>query len=140
VSDLSTHRGARGTGFPLQLRGPVAFEGAREGPLGITLTGHEELSGERVQLAFAARATQDLPKALDEARIEQLGARRYRISSGAREWIVEGVAHLHRDLANAFSAALPPRTVPWHKRLFWRVLLALAANRWARGVLLRSTD
>lgn len=138
MSAAGPDSGARAGSFPLQLRGRVIARRDGDGALGIILTGRAEPSGEPLELAFAARAARDFPEALEDVRIEQPAARRYRISSGGREWIVEGVAHLHRDLTSAFSAALPSRLVPWHKRLLWRVLLALAANRWARGMLLKS--
>jgi hypothetical protein len=36
--------------------------------------------------------------------------------------------HLHREIAAPFYAAIPPRQPPWGKRLFWRVVLSLAAT------------
>jgi hypothetical protein len=107
--------------------------------LGVILTGiGAEAPSERLEIAFAAHAPQGLPGSLGDMRIEKLAARRYRLSSGPREWIVEGAAHVHRDLTGQFATALPARAVPWRKRLFWRVLLALAASRVARGLLLRT--
>jgi hypothetical protein len=37
--------------------------------------------------------------------------------------------HLHRDLAAQFYRAIPPRPAPWAKRVFWRLVLGLAASR-----------
>jgi hypothetical protein len=109
-----------------------------EGSLGLILVGrtadHPE---EPVQLAFTGQHPSDIPEALDGATVTRLGPRRYQIASGARSWTIEGVAHLHREVAVPFYRALPPRPVPWRKRLFWRVLLALAANPLGRRLLLR---
>jgi hypothetical protein len=97
----------------------------------------QDRPNEAVQMAFAGSAPPDIPDALEEATVEMLGPRRYRISSGERSWTVDGVAHLHREVATAFYKALPPRPVPFRKRLFWRVMLALAANPAGRRLLLR---
>jgi hypothetical protein len=43
--------------------------------------------------------------------------------------------HLHRDVAPPFYRALPPRPVPPGKRLFWRLVLALAASRAGLSIL-----
>jgi hypothetical protein len=37
--------------------------------------------------------------------------------------------HLHREIAPQFYRAIPPRPAPWAKRVFWRMVLALAASR-----------
>ncbi len=127
------------TSFPLQFRGSVACRSDGEGPLGLILTGEtEDRPGEPAQLAFAAVAPADLPDAVENACVEQLGPRRYRISSSSAAWVVEGVAHLHRDIGRQFRVALPGRAVPWRKRVFWYALLALAGNKRTRGLLLRS--
>jgi hypothetical protein len=88
-------------------------------------------------MAFSCQAPLDLPEALEDASVERLGSRQYRISSGDRSWTLDAVAHLHREVATAFYRALPPRPVPFRKRLFWRVLLARAANPAGRWLLLR---
>lgn len=107
-----------------------------EGPLGLILVGRtQDRPDEPVQMAFACPAPADLPEALEDATVERLGARQYRISSGDRSWTVSAVAHLHREVATAFYKALPPRPVPFRKRLFWRVLLGLAANPAGRWLL-----
>lgn len=89
-----------------------------------------EGGGEETALILSASAPVECPDTLDDAVVEHLGARQYRIRSGAREWLVEAAAvHLHRESAAAFYQAIPPRPAPWRKRLFWRVVLALAASR-----------
>jgi hypothetical protein len=111
--------------------GPVScLRGAA--PLGLTLVGETPgHPGERTALAFSAAAPADLPAALEGgAEVERLGANRYRIRSAPREWLIEAAAvHLHRDVAAPFYRAIPPRRVPFGKRLFWKVVLALAASR-----------
>src|SRR5688572_19675436 len=113
----------------IQFRGWISCRRDGEGPLGLILIGATvDRPGEVAHLAFSARAPGDFPDALEDARVERMDARRYLIASGARQWTIDGVAHLHREIGRAFYAAVPPRSVPWRKRLFWRVALALAAH------------
>lgn len=129
--------GAR-TSFPMQFRGWVASRREEAQPLGLTLIGATvDRPGEVVRLVFATKAPHDLPEALEEPRIEQLDAQRFRLTSGARSWMIDGVAHIHREVGRAFYEAVPARRVPWRKRMFWRALLILAANRLAQRLLLR---
>ena len=108
------------------------------GPLGFTLIGRTTDRPEEIAtLAFAGTAPANLPEALEDATVEQVGAGRYRIWSGRREWIVSArAAHLHREVANSFYRAIAPRPVPWSKRVFWRVVLGVAANPVGRRLLL----
>jgi hypothetical protein len=109
-----------------------------EGPLGLILVGRtKDRPDEAVQMAFACPAPVDLPEALEEATVERLGPRQYRLSSGDRSWTLDGVAHVHREVASAFYKAVPPRPVPFRKRLFWRVMLGLANTAAGRWLLLR---
>jgi hypothetical protein len=101
-------------------------------PLGLTLTGFTaEHPGERTMLAFSTSVpAPDFPDSLQDPVIEQLGARRYRIGSGSRSWMIEASAvHLHRDVGAVFYRALPPRPVPLLRRVFWALVLTLAASR-----------
>jgi hypothetical protein len=109
-----------------------------EGPLGLTLIGRTtDRPDEIATLAFAATAPAGLPEALEDATVEQVDAGRYRIWSGKREWIFPArAAHLHREVSTIFYRAIAPRAVPWSKRLFWRVVLALAAHPAGRRLLL----
>ena len=123
----------------LRFPGWISCRRDGEGPLGLILVGRtQDWPDEPVQLAFACPAPPDLPEALEDSTIERLGPHRHRISSGDRSWTLDAVAHLHREVATAFYRALPPRPVPFRKRLFWRVMLALAANPLSRRLLLRS--
>lgn len=122
----------------LQFQGDVISRRG-ESPLGLILTGvTRDRPGEKMQLAFAANAPNDIEANLSGARIDRLDARDYRIVSNSRQWIVSGVAHLHLDVGESFYAAVPPRIAPWHKRAFWRVALGVASSRIARRVLFRS--
>lgn len=119
-------------------RGPVSCR-PQPGPLGLALTGATAAHPQQpTTLQFAASAPAQLPGALEDARVEDLGGGRYRIRSAQGEWLLSAPAvHLHRDVARQFYRAIPPRPVPAGKRLFWRLVLALAASR-AGLSLLRS--
>ena len=123
----------------IRFRGWISCRRDGEGPLGLILVGRtcQHRREESVQLAFSSAAPVDLPEALEDARVEFLGEGRHRIVSGDRSWTLHGAVHVHREVAAAFYKALPPRPVPWMKRLFWRVMLALAANPLGRRLLLR---
>lgn len=43
----------------------------------------------------------------------------------------------HEDVTQAVQAVIPPRPVPWHKRLAWRVLLGSLRIAWLRRALQR---
>jgi hypothetical protein len=108
------------------------------GPLGLILSGHTAAHPrEFVHLAFAGAAPADLPHALDDAAVARVSEDSYCITSGARSWTVSArAAHVHRDVAREFYQALPAQRVRWTQRLFWRIVLALAATpagRWLLG-------
>jgi hypothetical protein len=117
-------------------RGRVSCQRA-PGPLGLALAGvTAEHPQERTTVQFAAAAPPEFPATLEDARVEELGAGRYRIASPAGDWLINARAvHLHRDVAPPFYRALPPRAVPPGKRLFWRLVLALAASRAGLSIL-----
>jgi hypothetical protein len=111
-------------------RGPVSCTRTAGVPA-LTLSGNSvQPPGGEAALAFSASNVPDLPDTLHDAVVEQLGGGQYRIVSAPREWLITAsAAHLHREIAAEFYRAIPPRPVPWRKRLFWRVVLALAASR-----------
>jgi len=111
-------------------RGSVSCRRAAD-VLGLTLCGDtSEAPGEVTTLAFSAAAPGSFPETLADPVVERLAEGRYRITSAAREWLIEARSvHLHRDITAQFYHALPPRPTPWAKRLLWRVVLALAASR-----------
>ena len=98
---------------------------------GLTLSGSTaEAPDEPTALAFSAAAPGGLPDTLQDAVVDHLGDAQYRIGTEQREWLIASpVVHLHREIAAQFYRAIPPRPAPWAKRLFWRVVLALAASR-----------
>jgi hypothetical protein len=123
----------------IQFRGWVICRREEGSPLGLVLIGATlDQLGEVAHLAFSASAPADFPETLEDARVEQLDSRIYRIASGSRSWIIQGVAHLHREVGKTFHQALPPRAVPWHKRLFWWVALRAAGNSMLQRMLFRS--
>jgi len=88
-------------------------------------------------VTFTAAVVPDLPDSLSAAVIRVGDERRYRITSGARDWLVEATSvHVHRDIGREFYRAIPPRPVPLKKRFFWRVVLALAGTRAGKRLLL----
>ena len=119
-------------------RGDVSCRRDPDSTLGLTLVGRAtDHPDETVSLVFAGVAPDGLPDTIEDAAVERIGARRYRISSSQQEWTVEATAvHLHRDVATAFYRAIPPRPAPWSKRLFWRVVLAMVASPMGKRVLL----
>ena len=67
---------------------------------------------------------------LEDAEVEHLGGGAYRIVTAARSWTLSASAvHLHSEIAAQFYRAIPPRPVPWRKRVFLQAVLALAASR-----------
>lgn len=121
----------------VQFRGGVSCR-REEGPLGLILIGRTtDRRDETATLAFAATAPPGLPEALEDAIVEQIDSGRYRISAGRREWIFAArSAHLHREVSTIFYRAITPRLVPWSTRMFWRVVLAMAANPVGKRLLL----
>jgi hypothetical protein len=111
------------------------FDGG--GPLGLILSGHTAQRPEEVvQVAFAGAAPADFPRTLENASVERLGAESFSISSGARVWSVSArAAHVHREVAAAFYEAVPMAPLRWTQRLFWRIVLALAATAAGRSLL-----
>jgi hypothetical protein len=110
-----------------------------DGPLGLTLIGRTiDRPDEIATLAFTGVAPSGLPEALEDATVEQIDAAgQYRIWSGKREWLLAARSvHLHREVSATFYRAISPRLVPWNKRLFWRIVLAMAASRLGKTLLL----
>jgi hypothetical protein len=122
----------------IRFRGWISCRRDGEGPLGLMLAGRTlDEPEEAVQIAFSCPVPSDLPAELEDAQLELSGRADHRLSSGERSWTLRGPVHVHREVSSAFYKALPPRPVPWRKRLFWRVMLALAANGFTRRLLLR---
>lgn len=116
-------------------RGPVACRRSRNA---LTLIGAAADSADDVLiLTFIASAIPGVPDSLTAATVRTLDERRYRISCGSHDWIVEATTvHVHRDVGGAFYRAIPPRVAPLRKRFLWRVVLALAGTRAGKRLLL----
>ncbi len=88
-------------------------------------------------VAFACAAPTDFPDVIEDAQVESLERGQYRISSLLRAWVFEARSvHVHRDVGCSFYEVIAPRQAPWSKRLFWRLVLALAANPLGKRMLL----
>lgn len=121
--------------------GVAAFRGAVRcrrdpaGPLEVTLEGLEA-GGEPLTVAFGGATDPGLPDALEDVVVARVGPARYRIAAAARDWQVEAAAvHVHRDIADPFYRALPPRPAPLVRRLVLRFGLRLAGSRAGLAVL-----
>ena len=142
------HRELRDDGRALRARvryvriatflGGVSCRRDPNGPLGLTLVGRTITHpDELVSLAFAGAAPEDLPDALEAPTVDRMDAHRYRIAGSAREWILQATgAHLHREVAATFYSVVSPRAPPWSKRLFWRLVLTMAASPTGKRLLL----
>lgn len=116
-------------------RGPVLCR--RAGGALILSGGAADSPEEVLILTLICPARADPPESLTAAVVTPLDERRYRIASPPRDWIVEATSiHLHRDIHSAFNRAIPPRPAPLLKRLFWRIVMALAGNRAGKRLLL----
>jgi hypothetical protein len=87
-------------------------------------------------LSLAGAGPADFPQTLENAAVFRASEESYCITSGARSWTVSArAAHLHREVAREFYQALPAQPVSWTQRLFWRIVLALAATSAGRRLL-----
>jgi len=87
-------------------------------------------------LSFAGAAPADLPQTLDNATVARVGEKTYCIASGEHSWTLTArAAHLHREVAREFYQAVPAQPIRWTQRLFWRIVLALAATSAGRRLL-----
>ncbi len=117
--------------FLAAFEGPVTCRRDDGVSAGVTLIGTAAGGrGQRLVLTFMDAAPRDLPQTLPAPRVVALGGQRYRIASPPGEWLLRARAvHEHRDVGAAFYQAVPPRPVPWKKRMFWRLVLLLAGSR-----------
>lgn len=104
----------------------------------LSLTGSAADSADDILiLTFVAPDVRGLPDRLNGATVRALGGRRYGIGSESGDWVVDASSvHAHRDIGSVFYRAVPPRPTPLGKRLFWRVVLALAGTRAGKHLLL----
>jgi hypothetical protein len=104
----------------------------------LTLSGSDaDSADDRLILTFISPSVPDVPDSLTAATIQAVDACHYRIASASRDVIVEATSlHVHHDIGRAFYQAVPPRPAPLKKRIFWRVVLALAGTRAGKRLLL----
>jgi hypothetical protein len=121
---------------------PVRFAGTvtcvrGTGAIGLTLRGTSlDPPGQPLTVGFAAAAPAGLPAVLEAVAIEEPSAGTFRIGSATGSWTVSApAAHVHREAGLAFYRAIPPRPVPFGKRVFWRLVLALAGSRSGMALL-----
>ena len=117
-------------------RGPVSCRRSRNALILSGLATEPEPA--RLILTFLASDLPEVPASLAAAEVLVLDEHRYRLVTATRSWeLATSSLHVHRDIAEAFYRALPPRPVPLRKRLFWRVVLALAGSRLGKRLLFR---
>ena len=116
-------------------RGPVLCRRIRDA---LILSGSAADSPDEVLiLTLISPVRADPPESLNAAVVTSLDEQHYRIASPSRDWIVEATSiHLHRDIRAAFYRAIPMRPAPLVKRLFWRMVMALAGSRAGKRLLL----
>jgi hypothetical protein len=107
------------------------------GPLGLILSGHAAHHPRGLtHVSFAGAAPADIPPTLEDVEVTRLGDASYGIKSAARSWMLSARAvHVHREAAREFYEVVPQQPVRWTQRLFWRIVLALAASRAGRWLL-----
>ena len=112
-------------------RGPVLLRRELHGPLGLVLTGRSsDHPDEELGLAFAGSAPADLPERLEDVVVERGGEGEYRIVSPTRAWsLAARSVHLHREIADSFYRAIPPRPAPLLRRVLFASMLAIARSR-----------
>ncbi|HKT75041.1 MAG TPA: hypothetical protein VJQ47_19300 [Steroidobacteraceae bacterium] len=122
----------------VSFRGGVSCRRETSGPLGLILIGRtSDARHEAASLAFCGVAPADLPEAIEDPSIECARSGHYRITAGPRQWyVVARSVYLHREVASRFYEAIPPRKVPWHKKVFWSVVLRLVASERGKRLLL----
>lgn len=118
-----------------RFRGPLT---CRRGTGSLTLRGPAADSATDILiLTFIGSPPADLPDSLPDAAVLVLAEGRYRLTCGSRDWLLDAASvHLHRDIGATFRQAIPPRPAPLAKRLFWRLVLALAATGPGKRLLL----
>jgi hypothetical protein len=122
----------------VRFQGRVSCEERREAPQ-LTLRGvRADAERTPVALAFSAAHPEDLPATLEDAVVESLGEGQYAVRSASSSWrFAARAVHLHEDVRRDFYRAIPPRKTPWARRIFFRVVLTLAASRTGLALLTR---
>lgn len=119
----------------------AAFRGAvvcsRTGNV-LTLSGcAADSADDRLILTLISSSIPAIPDSVPGASVRAVDEHHYRLTSASGDWVVEATSfHVHRDIGRAFYRAVPPRPAPLGKRLFWRVVLALAGTSTGKRLLL----
>ena len=121
-----------------RFRGGVGCRRESGTPLGLTLVGRSaDRPDEVVCVAFSGSAPEDLPEALEDARIERESDNRYRIISVTRQWVIAASAvHVHRDVSTVFYRAVAPRSPPLVRKILLNLVLTLAHSPTGKRLLL----
>jgi hypothetical protein len=128
--------GAENDAPMLRFTGRVRVVKGVSGPLGLTLIG-AVAPDEVVHLHLRCRPV-DLPGELEAPELWKCRPDGYRLAAGERSLQLPASAvFIHRDVSAAFYRAVPPRRVPWRKRLLFRTLLTLVATPLGRWWLAR---
>ncbi|MBW4051678.1 MAG: hypothetical protein HIU85_09470 [Proteobacteria bacterium] len=116
-------------------RGPVACRRAGDA---LILSGcAADCADENLILTFTSPKPADVPESVNAAVVTVIDGQHYRIASGPRDWVVAAKSvHVHRDIRGAFYRAIPARPAPLMKRVFWRIVMALAGNPAGKRLLL----
>lgn len=119
-------------------RGKVELRLNAASPLGVKLVGRSADTNETACLSFVGAPPPNLPSELHDPTVHRIDAASYRLAAGERAWTIPATGiHLHRDVSEVFYRAVPPRPVPLSKRIFWRVIVGLAATPLGRALLAR---
>lgn len=124
--------------FPSQVaafRGPVTCRRTADS---LTLIGAAaDSADDRLILTFISPSMAEVPDSLAAAIVRAVDEHHYRIASASGDLTVEAASlHVHRDIGSVFYRAVPPRPAPLGRRIFWRVVLALAGTRAGKRLLL----
>lgn len=119
----------------------AAFRGAvacRRTDNALTLSGcAADSADDRLILTLISSSIPDIPDSVPGASVYAADGHHYRVTSASGDWVVEATScHVHRDIGRTFYRAVPPRPAPLGKRLFWRVVLALAGTSPGKRLLL----
>lgn len=124
--------------FPSQVaafRGPVTCRLTADS---LTLIGAAaDSADDRLILTFISPSMAEVPDSLAAAIVRAVDEHHYCIASASGDLTVEAASlHVHRDIGSVFYRAVPARPAPLGRRIFWRVVLALAGTRAGKRLLL----
>ena len=96
------------------------------------------VDGARLLVDIAGSAAPELPSRLSDAVLEPAGPDGWQLIGGGRSFLLpHSRVFVHEDLGAAMQAAIPPRRVPWSRRIFWQIVFLLMRSDTTRAWLLR---